>query len=252
MTGIVFDIKRGSVKDGPGIRTSVFLKGCPLRCVWCHNPESQNPAPEPMGGVTCGREMTVEDVMSEVRADRIFYAKSGGGLTLTGGEPLAQPAFARALATAAKAEGIPVALDTCGAVPWEAMEPMLVVTDLFLFDFKATPSERHRELTGLGSGEILANLAQLDAAGARIVLRCPLVPGLNDTPEHLDAVAGLAEGLRGIEEVTLLPYHPIGVDKYAGLGRYAPYAGRGFPSPEDIVCWRERVSAGTSKRVVVA
>lgn len=251
--GIVFDIKRGGVKDGPGIRTSVFLKGCPLRCVWCHNPESQLPQPETAkDGTTCGEAMSVDEVMAEVLPDIPFYASSGGGLTLTGGEPLAQPRFARALAQAAKAAGIHVALDTSGHAPWETLAAFLPAVDLFLYDFKAADPARHKELTGVDNALILANLEKLNDAGAHIFLRCPLVPGVNDDAMHLAAIADLAERLAGIEEVTLEPYHPVGLEKYGKFGKAPRLVQPDFPPKATCEMWATAVRARTGTRVVLA
>ncbi|MBR1587615.1 MAG: glycyl-radical enzyme activating protein [Kiritimatiellae bacterium] len=260
MNGIVFDIKRGGVKDGPGIRTSVFLKGCPLRCAWCHNPESQQPQPETAtDGTVCGREMSVDEVMAEVLPDVPFYATSGGGMTLTGGEPLAQPGFALALVQAAKAAGVHVALDTSGHAPWETIARFLPSVDLFLYDFKAADPRRHKELTGVDNALILANLERLDAAGARIFLRCPLVPGANDGARHLEAIAALAERLPSIKEVTLEPYHPLGIEKRKRFGKAFPSAQAawsldvaGFPSNATCAAWLAAVRSRTSKRTVLA
>ena len=260
MNGIVFDIKRGGVKDGPGIRTSVFLKGCPLRCAWCHNPESQLPQPETsIDGTVCGREMSVDDVLAEVLPDVPFYATSGGGMTLTGGEPLAQPDFAIELAQAAKSAGVHVALDTSGYAPWETLARFLPSVDLFLYDFKAADPARHMALTGADNARILANLERLDSVGARIFLRCPLVPGVNDDSAHLDAIAALAERLPSIEEVTLEPYHPLGIDKCRKFGKIYPldqaaghpYAVE-FPSKATCEAWLAHVRSRTSKRTVLA
>lgn len=217
--GVVFDIKRGSVKDGPGIRTSVFLKGCPLRCVWCHNPESQSPEIQKavMTEEVCGREMSVEEVMGEVRLDKMFYERSGGGVTFTGGEPMLQFAFTRELCAAAKAEGIRVALDTCGEAPWGRFDEIMPFVDLFLYDYKATGVERHRELTGVDGALILSNLRRLSSVGAKIWLRCPIVPGVNDTPEH-EAMIGVLGGLPGVERIDRLPYHEMGLEKYVKFG----------------------------------
>ena len=253
MTGIVFDVKRGGVKDGPGIRTSVFLKGCPLRCIWCHNPESQLPQPETAAdGAVCGRAMSVDDVMAEVLPDIPFYAASGGGVTLTGGEPLAQPDFALALAQAAKAAGIHVALDTSGHVSWEMLARFLPAVDLFLYDFKAADSARHKELTGVDNALILANLEKLAAARARIFLRCPLVPGVNDDAHHLEAIAALTGRLPSIEEVTLEPYHPLGLEKCRKFGKTPLLAQVDFPSKATCDAWLSAVRARTSTRVVLA
>jgi len=253
MKGIVFDIKRGGTKDGPGIRTSVFLKGCPLRCVWCHNPESQLPQPESAAdGTTCGRAMSVDEVMDEVLPDIPFYASSGGGVTLTGGEPLAQPDFALALAQAAKAAGIHVALDTCGHAPWETLARFLPTVDLFLYDFKAADPARHKELTGVDNALILANLEKLAAVGAHIFLRCPLVPGVNDDAAHLAAIGDWAERLPSVEEVTLEPYHPIGLEKYRKFGKTPLLAQAEFPSKATCDAWLAAVRARTATRVVLA
>ncbi len=243
--GVVFDIKRGVAKDGPGLRTSVFLKGCPLRCRWCHNPESQEFEPERAvtTGELCGMETTVETVMEEVRRDKVFYAASGGGLTITGGEPLAQPAFTTALAAAALAEGIGVAIDTSGFAPWSVFEAVLAAADavarteqdsphaadgtvrsklLFLYDLKCMDGARHKVLTGVDNARILDNLRRLDAAGARIWIRCPVVPGLNDSDTDLAAIRAFVAQLRHVERIDWLPYHPLGVEKYAKFGKPVP------------------------------
>lgn len=252
MRGVVFDVKRGSVKDGPGIRTSVFFKGCPLRCIWCHNPESWLPEPEPDGDGVIGRETSVEALMEEILVDRIFYRASGGGVTLTGGEPMMQFPFLRELLRAAKAAQISTALDTCGFAPWEEYREILELVDLFLYDFKASDPVRHRELTGVENRLILENLRRLNEAGAAIFLRCPLVPDVNDSPDHLAAIAALAEELSGIEEVTLEPYHPLGVEKAERLGRCGTLKCRNFPPPESVNAWRKTVASRTRKRVVVS
>ena len=251
MTGVVFDIKRGVVKDGPGIRTSVFLKGCPLRCVWCHNPESQSAAVSRAvtDGTVCGREMSVEEVMAEVRRDQVFYRTSGGGVTLTGGEPMLQFAFLKEVCGAAKASGVHVALDTSGEAAADAFREIAPRIDLFLFDVKATGDAVHRKLTGVPAEPILANLRLLDSLGARIHLRCPLVPGVNDSEEHLRHVARLAEELQGVEEVLVEPYHRLGEEKYARFGIPLALSGVDEPSPDLVSRWRSRIAVLTHKRV---
>ena len=240
--GIVFDIKRGSIKDGPGIRTSVFLKGCPLRCAWCHNPESQSPEPQRAvtTGEICGREMTVGEVMDEVRRDIVFYRTSGGGMTLTGGEPLMQADFAFGLAEAAKGEGIAVALDTCGFAPWDAVARMTRVTDIFLYDLKCMDARRHRELTGADNAAIIDNLRKIDAAGVRTWIRLPLVPGVNDEEGELDRLQAFIRTLRHVEKVEVCPYHPMGLEKYAKFGMAAPCAQMRLPTAEERERWRRR------------
>ena len=243
MTGIVFDIKRGGTKDGPGIRTSVFLKGCPLRCAWCHNPESQSPQIQKAvaTGEVCGREMTVGEVMAEVRRDKVFYDSSGGGVTFTGGEPTMQFDFLAELCRAAKAEGIHIAVDTCGFAPRERFAALAPDVDLFLYDLKCMDSARHEKLTGVPNELILENLTTLDSSGAKTWIRCPVVPGLNDSDDDLLAIREFVAGLRHVEKVEVLPYHPIGLEKYAKFGMEAPYARKEEPSPDDVRRWRQIV-----------
>ena len=237
-SGLVFDIKRGVTKDGPGLRTSVFLKGCPLRCAWCHNPESQSPLPQrATTGEVCGKRMSVDDVMAEVRRDAVFYKASGGGLTITGGEPLAQPEFAAALATAAAGEDIHVAIDTSGLAQWKTLEQLLPSVSLWLFDLKCMDAAKHRELTGVDNAQILDNLLRLDAAGARLWIRCPLAPGLNDTDADLAALRTFIAGLRNIEKTEICPYHSLGLEKYAKFGMEPRYSRREGASDEDKARW---------------
>ena len=255
---MLFDIQRTSLHDGPGIRTAVFLKGCPLRCIWCHNPESQSRKREisfrPEACATCGeceglvglaklrslqdleslpeclygarkttgREMSVEAVMDEVCKDRRFYEKSGGGLTISGGEPMLQPEFTLKLLQAAKAEGIHTCLETCGWASERAYRQALPFVDLFLFDYKATDPETHRRLTGVDNALILANLDLLYQNGASILLRCPLIPGVNDDPEHLAGIAALDKKYPGLQGIDLLPYHNTGNSKYEQYGLVNP------------------------------
>ena len=245
MKGIVFDIKRGVTKDGPGLRTSVFLKGCPLRCVWCHNPESQ--APDIQRAVTtdevCGREMSVEEVMAEVRRDAVFYRTSGGGVTFTGGEPLFQFDFLKALCAAARAAGVHAAVDTSGYAPWERFAELLPLVDLFLYDLKCIDPARHAELTGVPNDLILANLRRLDAAGAKTRIRCPLVPGLNDSDSDLAALRAFVGALRHMEKLEICPYHPLGLEKCAKFGLAPRYAEKAQPTSADLARWHAAVLA---------
>jgi pyruvate formate lyase activating enzyme len=221
-SGIVFDLQRGALHDGPGIRTTVFLKGCPLRCAWCHNPESQAFAPETgCSGKTYGREMTVEEVMAIVRRDRPYYDASGGGLTLSGGEPTAQFEFCQALLTAAQAEGLTTCLDTCGQIPWARLDALRPLVNTFLFDYKATGAELHHTLTGVDGTLIFANLRHLLTFGDHVILRCPIVPGLNATPAHDAAIRALQTEFPQLT-VERLAYHSWGEAKYADLARPRP------------------------------
>ena len=267
--GNVFNIQRYSVKDGPGIRTTVFIKGCPLRCWWCHNPESQSRAVEmainpavcihcggcwavcphnespgevtepladwqhctqcgecveecPVGGRTMmGRVMTVPEVMAEVLKDRLFYDDSGGGVTLSGGEPMVQPEFVRAVLEACGEKDIRTAIDTCGYCQQEELLAVAPLADLFLYDLKAMDDATHRQQTGVSNTRILDNLVALGRVHANIWLRVPVVPGVNDTREELDAMARFASTVKGIRQVDLLTYHQLGSHKNERIGKQA-------------------------------
>lgn len=255
MTGIIFDIQRFCVKDGPGIRTTVFFKGCPLRCLWCHNPESQRPCIEEMqkakeeGAETCGREYTVDEVLETVEKDRLFYENSGGGLTLSGGEPLFQGKFALELMEAAKARGLHIALETCGMVSEEILRKSAEFADLYLYDFKESDSLRHQEYTGAENGRILENLRILNELGKALILRCPIIPGFNDREEHFEKIAALAEKFDCIQRVQIEPYHSFGADKYRRLGRTYSLGEIKNPEKEQVELWVARIQGKTKKTV---
>ncbi|MGE5358813.1 MAG: glycyl-radical enzyme activating protein [Bacteroidales bacterium] len=270
--GIVFDIEHYAVHDGPGIRTVVFLKGCPLTCPWCCNPESQRGAPElrhtaarcrgclacrdacPNGavrvtdaaprfdrqacgacGAPCvdacahaalaitGERMTAGRVMARVAADKAFYDNSGGGVTFSGGEPFAQPAFLEQLLGESKRLGIHTAVETCGHADPLAVARCEPLVDLFLYDIKVADSARHERLTGVPNSLVRENLRTLAArAPGKIALRVPIVPGCTDDEQNLAAIAAIARSV-GIFTVELMPYHALGADKYESLGRdYGP------------------------------
>ncbi len=275
-SGIVFNIQRFSVHDGPGIRTTVFLKGCSLHCFWCHNPEGISPKqeiqfyPERCIGcgacleacehgahimedgvhvyvrdkcVLCGKctdscfsgalemtgdEVTVDDVMQEVLADRTFYQNSGGGMTLSGGEPLLQKAFSKALLERAKAEGVHTAIETCGNYRWSDLEELLPFIDMVMMDLKHMDPEIHRKAVGASNERILVIAEQLMYTDKPVWFRTPVIPTVNDTPEAIGAIAAFVRRLTDIREaqgngapppmLELLRFHRLAGDKYRSLG----------------------------------
>ena len=285
-SGIVFDIQSYSIRDGPGIRTNVFLKGCPLRCLWCHNPEgirrelglSFNKercwgcgrcfsicpvgahivkagihfidrerciacgrcCSECRGGALelVGRSITAVKVVEQVMRDKAFYAASGGGITLSGGEPTMQPEFALAILLLAGKQGIHRAIETCGCFNYEKVKPIFDQTELVLFDWKETNSIRHREYTGTDNAQIERNLRALRQDGRDMRLRCPIIPELNDRKEHFAGIANLSSEL-GIE-VELLGYHALGVSKARHMDM--PYQEFAAPNADLLEKWKEMVS----------
>ena len=222
--GRIFDIQRYSIHDGPGIRTIVFLKGCVLRCRWCCNPESQDYRIETMTVAgkpkTIGRDVTVEEVMETVEKDRGYYRRSGGGLTLSGGESLCQPDFARALLATAKSSGINTAMESMGCAPYEVIERILPYLDTYLMDIKHTDIKKHEAFTGRKNDLMLENARKIAESGkTNLVIRVPVIPSFNDTPEEIGSIAMFADKLPGVRKIHLLPYHRLGQDKYDGLNR---------------------------------
>jgi len=266
--GIIFDIKRYAIHDGPGIRTTVFFKGCPLQCQWCQNPEGMESKPEitfnlkrcakdcqacitacPQDAITkekgtalinrekcdlcgyceeacvyealkvIGREVTVQEVMEEIEKDRIFFDESGGGVTLSGGEPLGQVDFLDALLEAVKKSNIHVTLDTSGHVPFEELEKISDKVDLFLYDLKMIDDERHEKYTGASNKLILSNLNRLLSKRKLVTVRIPLIAKINDDDQSIKMTVEHLVSLKEIKEVTLLPYHKGGCEKHRLLGR---------------------------------
>ena len=221
--GRIFDIQRFSVHDGPGIRTIVFLKGCVLRCKWCCNPESQSFAVEEMslGGKlkTVGRDVTVGEVMETVKRDMPYYRRSGGGLTLSGGESLCQPDFAVALLRASKEYSINTAMESTGFAKFDVIAQYLPYLDLYLMDIKHMDSKKHEQFTSRPNELILENAKKIAEKAKQLIIRVPVVPTFNDTESEILEIARFAASLPNVNELHLLPYHRLGQDKYKGLGR---------------------------------
>ena len=221
--GRIFDIQKFSVHDGPGIRTIVFLKGCVLRCKWCCNPESQeyNIQNLTLGGKTkvCGRDVTVKEVIDEVLKDMPYYRRSGGGLTLSGGESLCQPEFAIALLKAAKENGINTAIESTGYAEKEVLDRFLEHLDYFLMDIKHINSQKHEQFTGKSNHKILNNAKYIAQNAKELIIRVPVIPTFNGTESEIAQIAEFAASLPNVKKLHLLPYHRLGLDKYKGLGR---------------------------------
>ena len=226
MEGLIFDIKRFAVHDGPGIRTTVFFKGCPLSCRWCHNPESRNAHLEEYEKTTVlegrkfchleqiGYKITVQDLMNEIVKDKPFFDESSGGITLSGGEPLLQSEFLVEVLKACKKNHIHTSLDTSGFANSSVIDRVMPFVDLFLFDIKHTDSTAHKKLTGVENDLIIANLRSIAAGGSKVVIRYPLVPGFNDDDANLNALRSMMTGIDGLDELHIFPYHKTGDSKY--------------------------------------
>jgi choline trimethylamine-lyase activating enzyme len=287
--GIIFDIQKFCLHDGPGIRTTVFLKGCNLSCKWCHNPESIsikkqlsfnnnkcvlcNKCAEvcPNGvhllangthtvffskcqacGIcidNCitdalkiiGREATVEEVIHEVAKDGKYYEESGGGMTLSGGEATMQFGFAMALLDEAKKAGIHTCLETNGVLNEDRLAKLVTLVDMFLLDYKASDSKVHKDYTGAGSEKVLTTLRYLDSVGASIVLRCVVIPGVNNTESHFKEIARLTTEYKAIQYAEIMPYHNIGRDKWNQIGSEYCFKELETASSEQAETWREAI-----------
>ena len=221
--GRIFDIQRFSTHDGPGIRTIVFLKGCALRCRWCCNPESQSYEIETMlqngKPKIMGRDVTVDEVLKEVLQDRPYYNRSGGGVTLSGGESLLQPDFAVALLQACKDNGINTAIETTGFANADVIKRFLPYLDTVLMGIKHINSDKHKEFTSQPNDRILENARLIASEANKLIIRVPVIPTFNDTVDEIAEIAAFTASLPNVNEIHLLPYHNMGRDKYTGLGR---------------------------------
>ena len=229
--GTVLRIERSSIHDGDGFRTVVFLKGCPLRCQWCSTPESQRFEPEQAGGTSYGKQMKVEDVIREIRKDSLFFFISTGGVTLSGGEPLAQPEFTKAILQNCKKECFNTAMETTFFAPWENISGILPYLNTVFVDLKVVTREKHIEVCGVDNALILENLLRTnDAEGKfRLIVRTPIIPGINDSEEELEKIGAFAAKLKRLRHIQLLPYHRLGTATYQKLGR--PYLLEDVKSP---------------------
>jgi pyruvate formate lyase activating enzyme len=251
---VLFEIQRWSTDDGPGIRTTLFFQGCPMRCLWCCNPEAWCPAPPGLEGTADpadelrGRTLTVPEIVAAVERDRVFYRTSGGGVTFSGGEPTCQPDLLRALALRLHDLGLHLALETCGHFPWDPNAEALARMDLVHLDLKHLDREAHRRLTGVPNDQVLANALRLAGAGIPLVLRLPLVPGLNDDPANLAATARFA-GRLGNPPLQVMPYHALGLGKYRALGLECPTAGLQPPSAGALAAARQVLADHGAKLV---
>ena len=301
--GLVFNIQRHSIHDGPGIRTILFLKGCPMYCWWCSNPESQAVTPElsfepskcigcdaclkvcPSGAIkkdtaaaaqgpqalsfnraactNCGacaevcyanartregREMGVEEAITEIMKDELFFRRSGGGLTLGGGEPLIQAQFGAAVLEGVRSRGLSTAIETAGHVLWENFCLVYPHTDYFLYDIKHTDPEKHKHFTGVDTSLIQENLKKLLTVHSRVIARVPVVPGFNDSEEELLAIADYT-AKSGITEINLLPYHGYGSAKYGLLGKTYPMKSLGqLPGTNEITGQLEKLKEAIGSR----
>lgn len=231
----IFDIKRFAIHDGPGIRTTVFMRGCELRCSWCHNPECRR-LPQEADGAS--PERSAAEAMEIVQRDEIYYDQSGGGLTLSGGDPLHNPALLRSMLRLAGERGFHLALDTTGYAERDLIDDIAESVDLFLYDLKLMDDEAHRRHTGVPLGPILANLEHLARGGAAVVVRIPLIPGTTDTPENLAAIAEHLERLDTRIPVELLPFNAFSKAKYARLGESHDHAGAEVQSQSSLRAMR--------------
>lgn len=296
-SGIIFDIQRCSMYDGPGIRTTVFLKGCPLSCKWCHNPESQSLHPQlafysnrctlcgqcsklcpdvhkihnnlhTVNYSSCtsctkcctacpsdalkiiGKSITVDEIITIVKKDIIYYKQTSGGVTITGGEPFFQYGFLKEILIAAKAENIHTCVETCGYTSTQFLADSSDYVDLYLFDYKVTSTDLHKKYTGVDNVQIRKNFEFLYSQEKKMILRCPVIPGYNDTIEHFQGIAQMERRFRNLDGIEIMPYHSLGTEKAEAIGKPNEISA---PTADESVKadWRKLlISSGCSRAVV--
>ncbi len=247
-SGIIFKIKKYAIHDGPGIRTTIFLKGCQLDCWWCHNPEGKMSNPQVMkadnspGGRSevVGKKMSADEVIFEIEKDIIFYDESQGGVTFSGGEPLLQAQFLLAMLKACREKEIHTVVDTSGYAPAEIFVEICNMIDFVLFDLKLMDDEMHRRYTGVSNKKILKNLETLSGLNTPHHIRFPLIPGITDTDENVLSVAEFVRALGSVSRIDILPMHRIADGKYRRLGMQSKMANKQPPSPEEITTMKRQ------------
>jgi len=224
-TGIIFDLKKFAIHDGPGIRTTIFMKGCPLDCRWCHNPEGRYCEPEKIPvqnrqskEESFGQKITIDQLFKEIEKDFVFYEQSGGGVTFSGGEPMSQIEFLKDILQLCKMNKISTAVDTSGSAPFDYFEKIYDLTDLFLYDLKIMDNNFHKKYTGVSNKPILDNLIKLANIGGNIIIRVPIIPGITDNKKNLDDIAEFVTPFKNITDICLLPYNKLGEDKRERFG----------------------------------
>lgn len=218
LKGTIYNIQQFSLHDGPGIRTTVFFKGCPMACWWCHNPESRNPESEQMNGKSIGKSYGAEELLDLLKKDRIFYDQSGGGVTFSGGEPMFQPGFLQEMLRLCRAEGIHTAVDTAGITNRDSFDRVMPYTDLFLYDLKLMDPALHIKYTAVSNSSILGNLSYLLNSNCNVTIRVPLIPDITSTPDNLTEMIEFLDRFSHKPAVNLLPYHRTAEGKYERLG----------------------------------
>lgn len=247
---LILGIQKFSIHDGPGIRTTVFFKGCNLRCAWCHNPESISNHPQVIfhSGVpeTRGKWRTIDEIMSEVLKDKHYYTTSGGGLTVSGGEPMQQFEATKELLQKAHDAGIHTVLETNGVADFEYYEELLPWIDLFLLDYKMTDNIKCKELTGQTNQKMLASLEKFQEKNTNVILRCPVIPGVNDNKEHFIQIANLTKIFPVIWGYEIMPYHSYGVKKAKMTGwNQETYQ---IPAADEVDSWNDCIKRYGGRR----